>query len=308
MRALKSVAFAIATLSHFCDAYRSAPQPLAYMDGRNTILRMPTFRHAAALNDGNEKINDANDAMLKDNAGTTPYKPLTVTQKAAQPIQLAVTIWLLLLLPAGIFSPQMRSLCGVRALGIIPYQYLLLFGLGTLPRQWRFGRYSKVVQPKEGKRGTSTRDFVLFQLCLFACHWVAARAFVTKLGISNGSRLPLYVLRGLDALRWVAILLNCSSAWILGRAYDRVTKPEALITSGPYSIVRHPIYTSYLLLFGSTMLTLGSFSAFAGLVVGSLLFYSGRMKAEDDILKDAFQEAWDEYAKQVPYRLFPGLL
>ena len=56
------------------------------------------------------------------------------------------------------------------------------------------------------------------------------------------------------------------------------------------------------------MLSLGSLSAFAGLVLASLVFYSGRMKAEDDILRDAFPENWDEYAKNVPYRLFPWLL
>jgi protein-S-isoprenylcysteine O-methyltransferase Ste14 len=155
-------------------------------------------------------------------------------------------------------------------------------------------------------RGTSKRDFLLFLLCLLACHWRGARALVISTngtGIVSAKGLAI-----LDKVRWFAIGLNCTAAWVLGRAYDRVTKPEALVTTGPYSIVRHPIYTSYLLLFGSSMITLGSWWAFAGLVVSAIVFYSGRMDAEDRILQEAFPDSWDEYTTRVPYRLFPWLL
>ena len=306
----KGVASVLLLLLNAGDAFQSVPQPkLVVLDKlRRSSSHRPTSWYAVPAKGENDTGHIKNEATISEKSGVTTYKPLTLAQKAAQPIQLAVTIWLLLLLPAGIFSPHRRSFCGVHALGILPYQYLLLFGLGTLPRQWRFGKYSKVVEAKEGKRGTSTRDFILFQFCLFACHWTATRSFVMSYSIAQRSIFPASVVRGLDVLRWLAVALNCSAAWILGKAYDRVTKPEALVTSGPYSIVRHPIYTSYLLLFGSTMLSLGSLSAFAGLVLASLVFYSGRMKAEDDILRDAFPENWDEYAKNVPYRLFPWLL
>lgn len=33
------------------------------------------------------------------------------------------------------------------------------------------------------------------------------------------------------------------------QAYNRVVAPEQLVTSGPFALVQHPIYTSYMLLF-----------------------------------------------------------
>lgn len=65
-------------------------------------------------------------------------------------------------------------------------------------------------------------------------------------------------------VRWtgvgVAILGFIFLQWAqvtLGKSWSdtpRMTKGQALITNGPYQFIRHPIYTAFLLILGSTLL------------------------------------------------------
>ena len=43
--------------------------------------------------------------------------------------------------------------------GSLPFEYLVFFLVGTVPRAWRFGRYAR--PPGKGKPGTRPQDFVL---------------------------------------------------------------------------------------------------------------------------------------------------
>ena len=103
-------------------------------------------------------------------------------------------------------------------------------------------------------------------------------------------------------------------------------KDHKLVTTGPYSIVRHPAYT------GAILLGVGQVIWYAArgswlresmiyqmklswlliapvmLSIFLALFYiPRRMPVEDTILKRRFGKSWDEWAKAVPYRLFPGI-
>ena len=98
---------------------------------------------------------------------------------------------------------------------------------------------------------------------------------------------------------------GASAAWTLGRAYDRVVTPESLVTSGVYRFVRHPIYTSYLLLFAGGLASLGSPLAIAVLLLSAWRFYKPRMASEDKILEEQFGDAWRNYAAATPSRLLP---
>lgn len=44
-------------------------------------------------------------------------------------------------------------------------------------------------------------------------------------------------------------LVHAYSAKVLSTDFDRLVAPSRIVTAGPYSVVRHPIYTSYLMLF-----------------------------------------------------------
>jgi protein-S-isoprenylcysteine O-methyltransferase Ste14 len=77
------------------------------------------------------------------------------------------------------------------------------------------------------------------------------------------------------------------------------------ISTGPYAVVRHPFYAAVLFFCASTALLLGSWLGLAGvLVLAAALMV--RIALEDRELR-AKLEGYADYARQVPYRLVPGV-
>lgn len=226
------------------------------------------------------------------------WSALSLPEKLLQPVQLVVAIWLLLLLPAGLASSP-RRICGGFALGSLPFEYLIFFSVGTLPRAWRYGRYAKPPD-SSGKPGTRRSDFALFLLCVLIAHATAAFGFVSGHQIRPWDGI-------LRAVRLSAIVLTALAAWHLGRNYDRVAASSELVTTGPYKLVRHPIYLSYLLLFAGSLLYLQSFLSSVILLAAATVFYSRRIPAEEEILRQTFGERWDAFCTSTPARLLPLL-
>ena len=167
------------------------------------------------------------------------------------------------------------------------------FAQVTLPRSYRFGKYSE--RAAEPAKGASGGDFGQFLLGVWAAHWI---------GAWRGARGWINS-RELFALRLVGTIIGASAAWTLGRAYDRVVAPESLVTSGVYRFVRHPIYTAYLCLFAGGLGALGSPVAVAVLLLAAWRFYKPRMASEDKLLEEKFGDAWRDYAAKTPSRLLP---
>jgi protein-S-isoprenylcysteine O-methyltransferase Ste14 len=115
----------------------------------------------------------------------------------------------------------------------------------------------------------------------------------------------------------------------LGRFFTfslAIRKDHKLVTSGPYSYVRHPSYTALILtcpgIIGC-LLCEGSWTRESGVLdtpwgyyIESLINWlcllfplalAHRTYKEDEILKAEFQGQWEEWAKNVPYKLFPGV-
>jgi len=72
-----------------------------------------------------------------------------------------------------------------------------------------------------------------------------------------------------------------------------------LITNGPYSLVRHPLYTgvAFLVLPWVGFLL----NSWLGVLVGLILYIGSRMFSprEEELLAKTFGAAWDEYSKKV---------
>ena len=82
-----------------------------------------------------------------------------------------------------------------------------------------------------------------------------------------------------------------------------IQQGQELIDTGLYGIVRHPMYTSTVLLFLAMPLVLGSWASF-----GVMLLYPAaivvRIANEEKVLSDGLG-GYQEYKKRVKYRLIP---
>ncbi len=78
-----------------------------------------------------------------------------------------------------------------------------------------------------------------------------------------------------------------------------------MISSGPYAVVRHPMYAYALLLMIGAPLLLGSLWGLAGLVLFAPLL-AARALGEEALLMDGL-EGYRDYAAKVRFRLAPGV-
>jgi protein-S-isoprenylcysteine O-methyltransferase Ste14 len=108
---------------------------------------------------------------------------------------------------------------------------------------------------------------------------------------------------GLD-VQLLGLAICVLSFLALGRSFGFAAADRGLVRRGPYAVIRHPIYASYLLLQAGYLLQ--SISVRNALV---MLFATccnvGRALVEDRLL--ATNGEFDAYRTQVRWRLFPGL-
>jgi protein-S-isoprenylcysteine O-methyltransferase Ste14 len=104
------------------------------------------------------------------------------------------------------------------------------------------------------------------------------------------------------ALRVVSIIVLIPGltiwAWSVALILRKVPRRE-LITSGPYAIVKHPLYTGVALL---VLPWIGFiFNTWLGAVIGIILYIGSRIfaPAEEAELSRTFGATWDEYCNTV---------
>lgn len=84
-----------------------------------------------------------------------------------------------------------------------------------------------------------------------------------------------------------------------------VAKDQKVVSTGPYAVVRHPMYVGAILLFLATPLALGSYWAFIPAIILSVMI-AVRLVDEEKFLA-ANLPGYDAYRQLVRYRLVPGL-
>ena len=84
-----------------------------------------------------------------------------------------------------------------------------------------------------------------------------------------------------------------------------VEQNQKVISSGPYAIVRHPMYVAVILMYVFTPLALGSYWGIipALTILPSICF---RIRSEEKVLENEL-EGYVEYSQKVRYRLIPGV-
>jgi protein-S-isoprenylcysteine O-methyltransferase Ste14 len=84
-----------------------------------------------------------------------------------------------------------------------------------------------------------------------------------------------------------------------------VEKGQKVITTGPYSKVRHPMYSGFILMYLFIPLALGSYWAMIFFIPIVAIIIFRALDEEKVLLKDL--EGYKEYYKKVRYRMIPGI-
>jgi protein-S-isoprenylcysteine O-methyltransferase Ste14 len=121
------------------------------------------------------------------------------------------------------------------------------------------------------------------------------------------SCVPLYAVIGGDILTalWFYIIFLVFKENTFSSATIEITEHQRVISTGPYAIVRHPMYAGGLLLFIGTPLALGSYwGLIAFITVLPALIW--RLSAEEMFLAKNLP-GYVEYCAKVHWRLVPGI-
>jgi protein-S-isoprenylcysteine O-methyltransferase Ste14 len=146
---------------------------------------------------------------------------------------------------------------------------------------------------------------VVFLICFVAMFPVAGLDW----GRFHGSRVP----------PWVIIIGNvlfaagmAGNVWVL--SVNKFAEPSVriqaerghkVIDTGPYAVVRHPLYATSFLLFAGIPLALGSLWAIVPAAICAAVIVI-RAALEDRMLR-AELAGYAEYSHRVRYRLIPGI-
>lgn len=149
------------------------------------------------------------------------------------------------------------------------------------------------------------RVFIVIIMVLFV-------SWVVSLGLDRRfawSHMPLWLQviggAGMVYAWWFldrVMLTNTFAAPVVKVQAERGHK---VISTGPYAIVRHPMYAGAAILLVTSALAIGSWWG----VIGALFFMIAiafRVLGEEKVLRTSL-EGYDDYAARVRYRILPGV-
>jgi protein-S-isoprenylcysteine O-methyltransferase Ste14 len=170
---------------------------------------------------------------------------------------------------------------------------LLAFaGLMLLAVSWRRGQANARARQVGGEREPLVANLAAFGLFLLS--------FLISFGGPAGSTALLLALSGcLFALAGAALVVISRAE--LGPAWSFVPKANrstGLITTGPYRLVRHPIYLGLALLALGEALAFGSWPALFVVLSGIVPTFAWRARAEEKLLSRTFGEGYEVYRQR----------
>ncbi|BBN07563.1 hypothetical protein MPTK1_4g04570 [Marchantia polymorpha subsp. ruderalis] len=181
--------------------------------------------------------------------------------------------------------------------------YAGFFLISAVVRYRLYGDLSSKAEDKQWANTTSRSWQVGFVASVAAGHWLAAwEAPFLALSWNFGPRSQLAA-----AVLVLAVVTHYNAAYYLGKYFDRLVKPRAVVMFGPYRWVRHPIYASYMLLFVGYCLALRSYKSLVFMLAACIAYYEQRTKIEEEQLVDTFGELYTGYVERVQNKYFPFL-
>jgi protein-S-isoprenylcysteine O-methyltransferase Ste14 len=117
-------------------------------------------------------------------------------------------------------------------------------------------------------------------------------------------------------VRWVGAGICAVGVWYFERTHRalaqnwspllEVREGATLVTSGPYRLVRHPMYSSAMVVYGGFALLCANWLVATTLFAGVTVVFVGRFRDEERMMLDAFGDDYREYMARTG-RLAPKL-
>lgn len=179
------------------------------------------------------------------------------------------------------------------------YNILMLIWLALLVywvAAWLYERATQKTKQTTKRRGVGT-GLLLFVVLLVMFSPIG---FIGPLGIFF---LHDYVLLKVSGLIVAALGVGFA---IVARSYlgsnwsgiPSLKKGHELVTSGPYSIVRHPIYTGILFAAIGTVILLGTVGSLV-ILAFVIIFVWARIRVEEKLMTEQFKKEYQNYCKKV---------
>jgi protein-S-isoprenylcysteine O-methyltransferase Ste14 len=146
-------------------------------------------------------------------------------------------------------------------------------------------------------------------------------SIVCAVGLLSLPRIPLLVLHRRflpvgDWWFWSGAVVTASgllcSVWArhhLGKNWSQAVTLKAgheLITTGPYAVVRHPIYTGLLMAFAGSAIARGEWRGVLAVALVLTVLWR-KLRLEEEWMRSRFGDAYETYARRVS-RLVPYVL
>jgi protein-S-isoprenylcysteine O-methyltransferase Ste14 len=119
------------------------------------------------------------------------------------------------------------------------------------------------------------------------------------------------------AIAWLGLVPLCASLWLFYRSHKdlgeywsislELRERHALVQTGAYRLIRHPMYTSFLLLGLSQLMLLPNWLAGMSGLLGAAAFLLFRMRREEHMMIQAIGNEYRAYMTKTK-RLIPWIL
>ncbi|MEC4803347.1 MAG: isoprenylcysteine carboxylmethyltransferase family protein [Jaaginema sp. PMC 1079.18] len=217
-------------------------------------------------------------------------------QARKQLLAILVAIALVLILPAFYYQVLITP-----EIIFAIVSYFSFFGGLTV---WRIVGYGSLTQPQKDAQLQDSQGRWLSVMMLFGLIGVHSLGIYEFSRVhSERDRLTLGI--GIIVI-FTAIILSQTALRKLGKFFDRMTiQPEhRLITTGIYRYIRHPVYTSYILLFCGYCFLLQAKMSLGIMAILCFIWFRHRMIIEEKMLVAYFGRDYQNYCRKTK-RLLP---
>lgn len=127
---------------------------------------------------------------------------------------------------------------------------------------------------------------------------------------------PKYEFNHYQDLKWLGLIFTgiglcyaSHSRKYLGDNWSALVEVKwdhELICSGPYAVVRHPIYSGLITAFGGVMIVAGTYLALVGWIL-TIIAFMIKANHEEKMLAKEFPIGYESLKAKVPYKIFYGI-